>query len=155
MCMTCACTSGRSNESVKNVHNYYGQQPYSPNLALPVAQVVPPKLSLAPPPPAPPPPSPSLKPPSSLETSPDPSGQYSRYTINDDLLRDMAQQLRKPDKNNIRKIPRRADMKIPSMNQNNTNLAIPLPPPAPQLPLIAYDLSLSLEVPVKPTLPLV
>jgi hypothetical protein len=73
---------------------------------------------LAPPSPFPPPPAvPQAK-------------QYGRFTINDDLLKDIHKQLRKPG-NKIRNIPRRTDMKLPCPVAKPFELTRSLPLPAP------------------------
>jgi hypothetical protein len=124
-------------ESMTNVHcdkKYQQAYPYSPPSVKPIT----PLLESASPSIPPPPPSPKA----GL------SSEYAPYIINSDLLQSMAKELRKPDGNNIRKIPKRVDMKIPSKNTNNAKQEVALTspeslhqesyivPPAPPLPSI-------------------
>ncbi|XP_025410857.1 leiomodin-2-like [Sipha flava] len=73
--------------------------------------------SITPGPPPPPPFTPPSPPPLTPPPPPPPiaklpqTKQYQQYVINDDLLKDMYKQLRKPG-SEIRKIPKRTDMKI-------------------------------------------
>uniref|UniRef100_A0A2S2PWH9 Uncharacterized protein n=1 Tax=Sipha flava TaxID=143950 RepID=A0A2S2PWH9_9HEMI len=124
-------------ESMTNVHcdkRYQQAYSYSPPPVKPITSL----LESASPSIPPPPPSPKTG----------PSSEYAPYVINSDLLQSMAKELRKPDGKNIRKIPKRADMKIPSKNTNNAEQKVALPspaspyqesyvvPPAPPLPSI-------------------
>jgi hypothetical protein len=82
------------------------------------------------------------------------SSKHTTFIINTDILKSMTKQLRKPDGNNIRKIPRRVDMKIPSKDKNNDEQKIALSssapshqessvmslaPPAPSITLVAPE----------------
>lgn len=137
MVMTsCAYLRNGANGSVTNVNNYEAkdQQAYSP--AHSMSPVTPVSTSVPPPPPP-------------AAGSP---AQYPRYTVNADQLKAMAKKLRKPNKDNISKIPKRQDMKIPSKDTKTVEREAPLPPPAPPLPSLAPEelLEVSLERPETP-----
>ncbi|XP_025407088.1 probable serine/threonine-protein kinase DDB_G0280111 [Sipha flava] len=105
-------------ESMTNVHcdkRYQQAYSYSPPPVKPITSL----LESASPSIPPPPPSPKTG----------PSSEYAPYVINSDLLQSMAKELRKPDGKNIRKIPKRVDMKIPSKNTKNAEQNVALPSP--------------------------
>ncbi|XP_025413059.1 uncharacterized protein LOC112685409 [Sipha flava] len=105
MIMSGTYLRGGVNDSIENVqHAAKSQQAYPIHLALPREPE--PKFLKIPPPPPPP-----FKP---LQAKCELPSQFPKYVINTELLKSMAKQLRRPDGDNIRKIPRRKDMMIPT-----------------------------------------
>lgn len=121
--------AGGMNDSTANVQ--YEAKPKQEHSVIPSPPPAPPAASPkvpTPPPFGPPPPS---------SKSPGPQSGPPRYAINNDILKAMSSELRKPDGNNIRRIPRRSDMKIPSRAQNKSEQEGPSPQTVATVPAIA------------------
>lgn len=133
--------AGGVNESPANVqYEAKHQQAHSSRSVTPLPPSAPPSESpIVPSPPPFVPQPPPCGPPRPSFVSPGPQSDPSRYTINNDLLKAMSSELRKPDGNNVRRIPRRQDMRIPSKAQNNSEQGVLLPPPAVPLPVITPE----------------
>lgn len=116
--MLLSATRGGVTEPMTNVHNDKKyQQKYSPPSWTPTtSSLQSASSSISSPPPLP---------------KAGPSPKYPAYSINNDMLKSMAQELRKPDGNNIRKIPRRVDMKIPNKCTNDDEKEVALQSPEP------------------------
>lgn len=86
------------------------------------------------------PPPPKIPPPPSFQLQKPQVDQHFKFTINSDILKEMSSKLRKPDGDNVRKIPRRKDInihsKVTNIDEQDVSL---LSPPASILPVLAPE----------------
>jgi hypothetical protein len=115
--MSTACLRRGNDQQTSNIVYETKVQPasFSPRAQETASHSRSPSITPGPPPPPPftppsPPPLTPPPPPPPIAKLPQ-TKQYQQYVINDDLLKDMYKQLRKPG-SEIRKIPKRTDMKI-------------------------------------------